>query len=320
MRTNWQYLVLAFALALFSWHLVSGREKVDTWIQVPVEMVNMPQGYVVRQGMVHRIEVRVRGPRPMLRTIDMRNVFYPLDLAELQPGLNQLEFETRNISMSRAIEVVEISPSRVELLVDRLITKTVPVIKQVETDLHDDHELKSAVLRPPTVALRGPQVKIEEVDEILTQPVTVEDDRPGKLEVTVGLILPPEVEATPSRVTLQLDFGEKTTDISLEREVLVAQPAGMTVMVEPARVRLNLRAPITMVRDEKLVDSVWVTTSPLGDLASGEHEVSYRVELPPGVVLLQKEPENVRVQIEQIAAVPDPADPIAPSSPQNGLI
>ncbi|SDB40016.1 YbbR-like protein [Desulfonatronum thiosulfatophilum] len=312
MRTNWQYLVLAFALALFSWHLVSGREKVDTWIQVPVEMVNMPQGFVVRQGMVHRIEVRVRGPRPMLRTIDMRNVFYPLDLAELQPGLNQLEFETRNISLSRAIEVVEISPSRAELLVDRLMTKNVPVVKQMETDLHEDYELKRAAVRPPAVVLRGPQAKVEEVDEIMTQPVTVEDDRPGKLEITVGLILPPEVEANPSRVSLQLDFGEKTTDISIEREVLVAQPAGMTVTVDPARIRLQLRAPLSMVREEKLVDAVWVTTSPLGELASGEHEVSYRVELPPGVVLLQGEPENVRVQIEQISAVPVAPDPNAP--------
>ena len=305
MRTNWQYLVLAFALALFSWHLVSGREKVDTWIQVPVEMVNMPQGFVVRQGMVHRIEVRVRGPRPMLRTIDMRNVFYPLDLAQLQPGMNQLEFETRNISMSRAIEVVEISPTRVDLLVDRLITRNVPVVTQLETDLHEDYELKRSVLRPPTVVLRGPQSMVEEVDQVTTQPVTVEDHRPGKVEATVGLILPPEVEANPSRVSLQLDFGEKTTDISMEREVLVAQPAGMTVMVEPKRIRLKLRAPISLVRDEKLADNVWVTTSPLGELASGEHEVSYRVELPPGVALLHGEPGSVRVQIDQIAAGAD---------------
>ena len=304
LRANWQYLALAFALAMFSWHLVSGREKVDAWIQVPVEMVNMPEGYVVRQGMVNRIEVRVRGPRPMVRTIDMRNAFYPLDLAVLQVGLNQIDFETRNLNLSRAIEVVEIAPSRAELLVDRLMTKIVPVNKNVVVDLDEDFELRRFVVRPLGVTLRGPQEMVEPVEEVGTQPVKVEGDRPGLVEATVGLVLPSEVEATPSRVLVQLDFGEKRTEVSLDREIEAKRPSGMVMTLEPASIRLTLSVPVSLARDPGLEDQVQVIVAPLGELPVGEHEVGYRVELPAGVTLTQSEPERVRVALELEEAGP----------------
>jgi YbbR domain-containing protein len=303
-RANWQYLALAFALAVFSWYLVSGREKVDAWIQVPVEMVNMPQGYVVRQGMVNRIEVRVRGPRPMVRTIDMRNAFYPLDLAELQVGLNQIDFENRNLNLSRAIEVVEIVPSRVELLVDRLITKIVPVNKNVVVDLDDDFELRRYALRPSEVSLRGPQEMVEPVDEVETLPVKVEDDRPGLVEASIGLVLPAEVEASPSRVVVQLDFGEKLTEVSLDREIMATQPSGMVMTLEPTSIRLTLSVPISLTRDPGFEDQLQVVAAPLGELPVGEHEVGYRVELPSGVTLTHSEPERIRVALELVETGP----------------
>lgn len=298
-RANWQYLALAFALAVFSWYLVSGREKVDAWIQVPVEMVNMPQGYVVRSGMVNRIEVRVRGPRPMVRTIDMRNAYYPLDLANLRVGVNLLDFETRGLHLSRAIEVVEIVPSRAELLVDQLMTKTVPVRKNVVVDLDEDFELRRYEVRPPEVTLRGPKEIVDPVDELETQPVKVEESRPGQLETTIGLVLPAEVEATPTRVVVHLDYGEKLTEISLEREIQVQQPAGMTMSVKPALIRLTLAVPVSLARDFGVADLVRVVAAPLGELSEGEFEVGYRVDMPPGVTLLESEPNQVWVLLER---------------------
>ncbi|TVQ98257.1 MAG: hypothetical protein EA399_10790 [Desulfovibrionales bacterium] len=298
MRSNWQYLVLAFALAVFSWYLVSGREKVDTWIQVPVEMVNMPEGYVVRQGMVNRIDVRVRGPRPMVRTIDMRNAFYPLDLAGLQVGLNQLDFENRNLSLSRAIEVVEIVPSRVDLLVDQILTKRVPVQKQLHVELHEDFELRAYAVNPAEVVLRGPRVMVEPVDEVQTQPVVVEDERPVRMERSAGLVLPPEVESSPSRVTLQLDFGEKQTEIDLEAKVTALRPTGMKMRLEPPTVQLTLQVPVSVARNAELAEQVRVVAAHLGELPSGQHEVGYRVELPAGVTLIGIEPERIQVTLE----------------------
>ena len=297
MKSNWQYLLLAFVLAVFSWHLVSGREKVDTWIQMPVEMVNTPQGYVVRQGMVNRIEVRVRGPRPMVRGIDMKNAFYPLNLQNLKSGLNVLDFEPRNIPMSRAIEVVEIAPPRVELLVDRLITKVVPVLEDIQFQLHEDFELKSMVLTPDKVTLRGPQAIVEPMEVISLQTVKVEGDRPEKWEAQAGLVLPAEVEATPARVSVRLVFGELMEEKWVEAAVRIPTLEVRTVKIKPAKVRLLLQMPVSMAREKDLDEKVGVLPEAMGPLEPGTHSLGYRVVVPPGSLLVRFEPELLEVRI-----------------------
>lgn len=297
MKNNWQYLALAFVLAVFSWYLVSGREKVDAWIQVPVEMVNAPQGYMVRQGMVNRIEVRVRGPRPMIRSIDMKNAFYPLNLAGLQSGLNVLVFEAGNLHLSRAIEVVEIAPSRVELLVDRLITKTVPVRGDYEVQLHEDYELKRMELSPAAVTVRGPEAVVEPMKEIRTQTVKVDGNRLPQWEATTGLILPGEVEALPASVAMQLFFGEKVQEKWVEATVRVPEIEGKSVKVKPAKVRLLLQMPVSMVREGLFSEKVSAVPKESNLLDPGTHHLGYRVTIPPGSFLMQTEPELIEVRI-----------------------
>lgn len=297
MKSNWQYLALAFVLAVFSWYLVSGREKVDTWIQMPVEMVNAPQGYVVRQGMVNRIEVRVRGPRPMIRSIDMKNAFYPLNLAGLQSGLNVFVFEAGNLPLSRAIEVVEIAPSRVELLVDQLTTKTVLVRGDYEVQLHEDYELKRMELSPATVTIRGPQAVVEPIEEVRNQTVKVDGNRLPQWEATTGLMLPAEVEASPANVVMKLFFGEKVQEKWVEATVRVPEIEGKSVKVKPAKVRLLLQMPVSMVREGLFSEKVGAVPKELDLLEPGTHHLGYRVTIPSGTFLMQTEPELIEVRI-----------------------
>ena len=44
MKPNWQYLALALALSLFCWYLVTGREKVDTWMTMPLSELRQRLG------------------------------------------------------------------------------------------------------------------------------------------------------------------------------------------------------------------------------------------------------------------------------------
>lgn len=303
MKSNWQYLLLAFVLAVFSWYLVSGREKVDTWIEMPVEMVNAPQGYVVRQGMVNRIQVRIRGPRPMIRSIDMKNAFYPLNLSELQPGMNILDFESANIPLSRAIEVMEIMPPRVELLVDRLVSKTVPVAADYGVLLHEDYELKHLVLTPDSVNVRGPQEVVDQIETLKTQPARIPEEKPGMWEGTLGLELPSEVEASPARVTLHLVFGEKTEKKKVEVPVHLPELEGRRARVKPPKVRLELEMPVSMARSENITEMIRVVSEELGLFEPGTYQLGYRVVIPPDTVLLRSEPEQIEVSIEVEEAI-----------------
>jgi YbbR domain-containing protein len=215
----------------------------------------------------------------------------------LQPGLNVLDFEAGQVPLSRAIEVLEIAPSRVELVVDLLLSKNVAVKADLEVQLHRDYELKEKTIIPEMVTVRGPQAIVEPIEVIRTKTIKVDEERPQKWEGSVGLVLPGEVEAIPAKVDVHLLFGEKVEEKWIRAGVRVPELEGRSVQVRPERVRLLLQMPVSMARERLPPEQVGVVLENLELLEQGEHHLSYRVMIPPGSVLLRAEPELIQVVI-----------------------
>jgi len=127
---NWKDIAIALALAILTWYLLTGREKVEAWVDMSVEMTNAPEGLTIRKGLVSRIEVRVRGPKGLVRSLDRRKWTYSLDVSRLKVGENLVDIDRERIPLSMAYEVVEVKPSRLILTVDRVSKKEVPVIAE----------------------------------------------------------------------------------------------------------------------------------------------------------------------------------------------
>ena len=63
MRSNWLYALMAFLMSVTLWYMVTGRERVETLVEVKLEFKGIPSGLVVREGLTNKISVRIRGPR-----------------------------------------------------------------------------------------------------------------------------------------------------------------------------------------------------------------------------------------------------------------
>ncbi len=204
MFSNWQYRLLALALALICWYLVTGREKVDTWVEIPVELVKTSPDLVIRDGLKTKIDARIRGPKAMVRALDPKTLAYPLDLSNLQPGTNEIVFTPSHISLPGLLSVVEVNPQRMELVVDRMVDKQVPVVPAVEAHLDPDFELSNTVVKPGTVTLRGPEQVLKALDAVATRSISVNATRPEMMTYDVDLSLPEEVSAEPRGVRVNL--------------------------------------------------------------------------------------------------------------------
>jgi hypothetical protein len=63
--------------------------------------------------MISTVEVRVRGPKGLVRSLDAKRLSYPLDVSSLKPGDNVIDIDSEKMPFSRAFEVVEIKPTQV---------------------------------------------------------------------------------------------------------------------------------------------------------------------------------------------------------------
>lgn len=297
LRANWQYLLLALVLAVFSWNLVSGRERVETRVEIPVETVNRPKDLVVSHGLVSRLEVRVRGPRGFIRSLDPSRLAYELDLSGLAPGENVVLFKADKLPLSGALEVVDITPSRAILEVEPVAEKVLPVEAVWKGELKRDWKLVDTTIEPATVKVRGPQSLFASMTKVHTAPIVLETETPETLTVTRGLDLPPGAEAVPPEVRVRLTFAPKTSEIWIKVPVQVPDELAGRVTVDPAEVRLLVEAPDFLIASGQLRESVRASLLLDKKLEPGSFDALYRLELPERTRLVQAKPSRVNVRV-----------------------
>ncbi len=298
MKGNWQFLILAFLLAGTAWFFVSGRERVDAWIELPVEFTGVQKDIVVRRGLRNRIEVRVRGPQGLVRNLDTKNVAYSLDLSSIKPGMNTVNLDPESLPLPGSIEVIEIDPPRLQVVADRIEEKVVGILPQWSGELDEHYFLQGNETIPAVTKIRGPKEFVDRIDDIPTQVVEVEDSTPDILVVEdVPLALPDEISADPHEVQMRLVFDVEKEELDMEAPVRVDNFTGYDVAVAPKHVNVTLQAPVPLLEDGTLKESLAVNVVVGENLEAGVHELPYIPVLPTHVTMESSDPETITVTL-----------------------
>ncbi|MHC1788917.1 CdaR family protein [Solidesulfovibrio sp.] len=298
MKPNWQYLLLALAMALFCWYLVTGREKVDTWMPMRVEMTGLPEDLYIKNGMVGAVDVLVRGPRGVARKIDESQLVYNLNLGKIVPGKNIVLFESRNVPMPKVYEVVEIRPTRLELDVERRAVKTVPVKVMLRTQPPEGYAMSAAQAVPDTVRVSGPATKLDKITEIRTQPVVLPQPPPIRFDDRVPLDVPEDVDVSPPAVQVVMGFAARESEVTLRAPLTIRRPKGREVEVTPQAVTLRVKGPAAIVGDKDFPGLVEAALELQPDIEPGKYEASYRVKMPQGCELIEAKPDKVSLTVK----------------------
>lgn len=294
-----QIALVALVLAVFSWYLVTGRERVETWVDIPVEMTNPPKGLIILEGMANTLNIRLRGPKGLVRGVAADVPRYTLDLKSLEAGENVIPFKPENLALSNAIEVMEVRPARINLVVDRQAERMAEVVPQWEGELAEDYRFLSAKARPASVRILGPESKIQEMDEVSTETVSVSEVPPQNLTREVGLVMPEEVEADPPRVQAEFRFGFKRKDLWIKVPLVHETPEGLSALVAEKFVRIHLECPNPFFRREGFREGVVARVELEPGLEPGKHSLPVAVDLPEGCETLKLKPTDVDVLIRE---------------------
>lgn len=296
MRINWRYALIAMALAVFSWYQVSGRERVETWVELPLEVTSPPKGLVIQQGLVNRVQVRVRGPRGLIRRLGDRDLAYTLPLAGLRVGRNVIELDPASVPVSRALQIIEVNPQRLMLTVDRVASKSVPV-KPAWTAAKDaDFQVLKVAAEPGEVILTGPESLVADISLVQTELIEFTPRRSGLWDNDVGLSLPAGVEAVPPRVRVEAAIEVKTKDVWLKVPFrLDAWELRAVTRIDPSEVKVRASVPLPLWRLGDVENQVYATLRLPRDAPPGVLEIPFDVALPEGCELIETKPAVARV-------------------------
>lgn len=124
---------IVFALVFVLWLAFAGQQNFEKRIDLPLNYRNIPEGLVVSSPVVATISVTCRGLRKDISLLNGNNVTPFLDLASAKRGKSFHNITKTNLTLPNdRIDIVNINPARIEIVVEKAPKTEIKVNKPVQ--------------------------------------------------------------------------------------------------------------------------------------------------------------------------------------------
>ena len=183
------------AAALFSVVFTTGvwlsvSRGVDTLVtlQVPLEYTKRDLGMEIVRTSVNAVNLELEGSGALIKSIRPDQIQVRLDLGKSKAGPNTFTVTNKNISLPPGIVLKGVKPSVVEVDLDVLIKKELPVQIDWVGRLPDHFILEKATVEPQTIEVIGGKRMLEKMMTLYTEKVPLDNlEVEGVLSANVAL-------------------------------------------------------------------------------------------------------------------------------------
>ncbi len=199
--------LLSVALAIFLWAVVVGEQKVEVTLSVPLDIRGLPPNLVVTNEPTDTLEVRVRGPKTLTSTLSASEIRVEGLPTTWTEGENVIALRPEMVRVPRGIEVVEVAPHRLRVVLDALVEREVEVSPRVEGAPARGFAVKRVTPTPPRIRMAGPRSELRRLTRIYTLPINLDGH---SASFTARAMLEPAgrqvrpVEETPITVAVEI--------------------------------------------------------------------------------------------------------------------
>lgn len=293
-----QLKLLALLIVTVIWFSVAGQMRPASPVTIPnvdVEFTNLPPQLAVTSSSESQVKLRVQGPEDVLRELRIAASTRSGDLAAFadlsafrEGGVQIARLQVRGLP--EGVTLSEIEPATVRVTLDPMATELVKVEPRLVGSVPDGYKLTRAYVVPEYVTIRGPQGVLEEIDDVSTTTVSLNNrtesfERPVEIDIT-GADITVE-DSVVIHVQIEEDYGT--------REFTVPVTASGGGQVEPASVTVRLRGPFPALNQIRPSDIAAVAV-PSGDAARQTLAPQIQVTGPaaPRVEVESVRPQQVR--------------------------
>ena len=295
---NWQLKLLAVALAVLLWVVVSAEQVSTTWIDIPLQVQETdPDFQLIPSSVPARVRVRFAGPGREFIDLAVRQPSLVLRIAEVQDTEQAFELVPSMVRLPDGLEVsaYDVDPAFARLRFRELARSELPVGVSIDTSRSTGWTLVGPLrITPPRVEVSGPVERVPGLRSVATVTMPI-PAREGAFEEEVAL----DLEALRG-----LEISTRTVRVSgrSERVVMRRIPAvpisfggGLRLAPEAVEVQLRgARSAVEAVAAETFrvvlaIDSIPVQVPP-GGLA-----VPLRVEGLDGRIRASTAPATVHL-------------------------
>jgi YbbR domain-containing protein len=186
--------VIAIVLACTLWFVFGyQRETIQRDFTVPIEYRNAPAEWVLEEPKATEAKVMLIGHVQAFQLLHPENLKISLDLAQLQPGRQEVALTRNMVKTPSNLAVAGISPERITVVTSRLISMTVPIEVLTENIPPQGLAVQKITATPAEARILIPRKLRGKPIRILTEPIDL-----AQLDVqrafTPSLRYPPDIQ------------------------------------------------------------------------------------------------------------------------------
>ena len=285
--------IISLVVACFLWAYVMMEQNpvVERYYEVPLQQRDVAETMAVFNA-PEVVTVQVRASRLLLGDSAVQDIIAYIDLKDVAEGQQKLPVT----AVFTKGEVVNVLPKEVNVLVDRVTEKTVPVVTSVVDNADEDITVDSNAIKPARVVVRGASTKLSKLDKV-TAPVSIKEQRENFQAECILVALDEngklvsDVQIIPDKATVDAIIVRKMISAELPVRVVITgemqeglQIAQMQVL--PEKVRITAPPSVLKKLRELNTKPIDITT------LTGSMAVNTELDLPDKVI-----PDNRAVQV-----------------------
>ncbi|MBN2337118.1 MAG: hypothetical protein JXP48_01150 [Acidobacteria bacterium] len=204
---NWSLKATATFLALVLWLFVRGEPGPERVLAVPLE-VHVPHQMEIVNERPTTVEVTMRGAPFSNMWFGKLLPSCVIDLEGVAEGEHTVALTPEHVKVSKGsgIRVLQVSPARVSIILEKTISREVPVVVPVLESPPEGFEVYGKTLNPPTVLISGPRSRVDSLNDIPTEPISI-GGQTQSVRYFVNLNIADRLVRTPARKPVQVDIA-----------------------------------------------------------------------------------------------------------------
>jgi YbbR domain-containing protein len=172
-KNNLWAKISAVILAIGLWLYIAGEETIEVELNLPLN-IEIGQNMVVSEQKAELINVYARGRKELISKLAEEKLASNIDLTSYKERTSLvIPIERKNLPFEPDVDVMQIRPEKVELKIDRLIQKVLPIRVITEGEPAPGYEVEGFIIDPISAMVRGPEDFIDNLVYIDTEPVDV---------------------------------------------------------------------------------------------------------------------------------------------------
>lgn len=236
---DWSLKLLSLGIAVILWLLVTGQNQpVTAHVNVQLNFIR-PPSLEISNDPPRTVDVMLTGSRNKLDDLTSLDLVATVDLSDQRSGERVLRLADKaQIVLPQGIKVDGFQPSAIPIRLEEVIERQITVEPKLEGQPAPGFEVYSVYPNKGSVAVRGPASRVNKIQKIATESISLTGHKESFTASNVALDVPdPKVDLLEPMVNIAVEIGEQRTEKTFSGVAVTMPHDGK---VEPATTSVTL--------------------------------------------------------------------------------